>query len=216
MKSLILKDLYNIGHHSRSMLLMLLIFGVIFLPTNGLISYVIMCCVMCSMMIVTTFAFDENAKWTKYAVIMPVSKNQIVLSKFIVLLIFTVIGTLVGSIVGGIGGALIQVFDYARLEDWINLITTSGIGLVIAFFFGSIVIPLLYKYGAEKARVLSLVAFVLPVVACVGLYKVLLTLGFVFSDRLVFTGMMLSPVLVLIWSIFMYKISCKIFGQQEF
>lgn len=216
MKSLILKDLYNIGHNSRAMLFMLLVFGFIFLPTNGLISYIIMCCVMCSMMIVTTFSFDENAKWTAYAVIMPISKKQIVISKFIVLLIFTLIGAGIGFVIGTISGIVFQLFDYKSLEGWLNLISSTGVGFVVAFFFGSIVIPLLYKFGAEKARVLSLVAFVLPVVACVGLYKALVILGIVFSNTLIVIGLVLSPVFVLIWSILMYKISYRIFKEQEF
>ncbi|GAU78292.1 ABC-2 transporter permease [Fusibacter sp. 3D3] len=216
MKSLILKDVYNIGHNSRSMLLILILFMVLLLPVNGPISYIIMSCIMCSMMVVTTFAFDENAKWTNYAIIMPISKKQIVMSKFIVLLIFTTIGAGFGLVFGAIGGILFKKFDYMSLSGWLTLISAAGIGMVIAFFFGSIVIPLLYKFGAEKARILSIVAFALPVMVSLGLYQIMVTFGITFSNTAIVIGLVLSPFITVFWSIVMFKISCKTFNQQEF
>ena len=78
MKSLILKDLYNIGHNAKSMLLILLVFAVGLIMSSGVESYIISAGVLCSMMIVTTFTFDDNCKWSKYALIMPVCKKDIV------------------------------------------------------------------------------------------------------------------------------------------
>lgn len=56
MKSLILKDLYNIGHNTKSMLFILLVFAVAFIPTSGVGTYIFICGILCSMMIVTTFS----------------------------------------------------------------------------------------------------------------------------------------------------------------
>lgn len=75
MKSLILKDLYNIGHNAKSMLFILVIFAVAFIPTSGVEGYIFMCAILCSMMIVTTFSFDDTSKWTRYAMITPISKK---------------------------------------------------------------------------------------------------------------------------------------------
>ena len=73
MKSLVLKDLYNIGHNVRYMLLLLVIFAVAFIPTSGVTEYMFICAAMCSMMVVTTFSFDEQSRWARYAMIMPVA-----------------------------------------------------------------------------------------------------------------------------------------------
>ena len=51
MKSLVLKDLYNIGHNVRYMLLLLVIFAVAFIPTSGVTEYMFICAAMCSMMV---------------------------------------------------------------------------------------------------------------------------------------------------------------------
>ncbi len=61
MKSLILKDLYNIIHNSKSMLFILLFFAVVFLPSSGIQGYIYTCAILCSMMIVTTLSFDERS-----------------------------------------------------------------------------------------------------------------------------------------------------------
>lgn len=58
------------------------------------------------MMIVTTFSFDDSSKWTRYAMIMPVSKKELVAGKFMVLAIFCAIGSLFGLIIGFIGGLI--------------------------------------------------------------------------------------------------------------
>ena len=63
MKSLILKDFYNISHNAKSMFLILLVFAVAFLPTSGVQGYIFTCAILCSMMIVTTFSFDEHSNW---------------------------------------------------------------------------------------------------------------------------------------------------------
>lgn len=86
MKSLIIKDVYNILHNMKSLFLMLFVFLFLILPKGGAAAYAITCCILCAMMIVTTFSFDENAKWEKYAMVMPVSRKDLVLSKFVVLL----------------------------------------------------------------------------------------------------------------------------------
>ena len=71
MKSLVLKDLFNIGHNAKSMLFILVAFAAAFIPFSGVEGYIFECAILCSMMIVTTFSFDDNSKWTRYAMIMP-------------------------------------------------------------------------------------------------------------------------------------------------
>jgi ABC-2 type transport system permease protein len=86
MKSLIIKDFYNIGHNAKSMIFILLVLSFGLIPSSGTEGYIIMSGILCSMMIITTFSFDDQSKWLKYAMVMPVTKKDIVISKFIVLL----------------------------------------------------------------------------------------------------------------------------------
>ena len=117
MKSLILKDLYNIGHNAKSMLFVLAVLAIVFIPTSSVEGYIYISAILCSMMIVTTFIFDDTSKWSRYAMIMPVSKKDLVGGKFVVLTIFCLIGSLFGLAVALIGGFALKkvVFDLSGI-----------------------------------------------------------------------------------------------------
>lgn len=213
MKSLILKDLYNIGHNAKSMLFILVIFAVAFIPTSGVEGYIFMCAILCSMMIVTTFSFDDTSKWTRYAMITPISKKDLVAGKFIVLAIFCVIGSLFGMVVGAIGGVILKKvsFDLAGIGE---LLFLTLVAWVISLILGSISIPLVFKFGAEKGRVLILVSFLIPAAICFGIYQLLVILGVEMTDQL-FILLCCSPIVAFIWCYVMYQISYQIFAKQE-
>lgn len=214
MKSLILKDLYNIGHNAKSMLFILVIFAVAFIPTSDVGGYIFMCAILCSMMIVTTFSFDDTSKWTRYAMITPISKKDLVAGKYIVLAIFCVIGSLFGMVVGAIGGVILKKvsFDLAGIGE---LLFLTLVAWVISLILGSISIPLVFKFGAEKGRVLILVSFLIPAAICFGIYQLLVILGVEMTDQLIFILLCCSPIVAFIWCYVMYQISYQIFAKQE-
>lgn len=214
MKSLILKDLYNIGHNAKSMLLILLVFAVGLIMSSGVESYIISAGVLCSMMIVTTFTFDDNCKWSKYALIMPVCKKDIVKAKFIVLVIFCTVGVCVGTIFGVSGGLVMRKLVMS-MESIITMLFMAFVGLIVSVIFGSMSIPLVYKFGAEKGRMLLLVSFAVPLAICFIVYEILTLFGVEITDQLVFAILCVSPLIALIWVYIMYRISCSIFSKQE-
>jgi len=89
------------------------------------------------------------------------------------------------------------------------------ISWVIALIFGSMSIPLVFKFGAERGRVLLLVSFLIPAGICFGVYQLLATLGVALTDQLVFILLCCSPLLALAWCYVMYQISYRIFAKQE-
>lgn len=98
MKSLILKDIYNIAHNAKTMIAIWLVLAFCLIPSSGAGSFIVPSTLICSMMVVTTFSFDENSQWMKYAMIMPLSKEKLVASKFCVALIFSLTGALIGLV----------------------------------------------------------------------------------------------------------------------
>ena len=103
MKSLLLKDLYNISHNARSMLVVLIFLAFAIVPTSGPIPYMVMCAALCSMMIVTTFTFDDACGWTSYALVLPVSRSRLVLAKYAALAVFCTVGILFGLAASSLG-----------------------------------------------------------------------------------------------------------------
>jgi ABC-2 type transport system permease protein len=213
MKSLILKDLYNIGHNAKSMLFMLIVFAC-FIFSFDVSGYIFICAILCSAMIITTFAFDENSKWTRYAMIMPVSKKDIVAAKFIVLAIFCLIGCLFGLVVGSICGIAAGkiTLDLAGIGELLSFTLTA---LVISLIFGSLSIPLLFQFGPEKARLLMLVSFFVPTLIVAGIYKLLVMMGVQFTAQLSLILLCCSPIFAFLWCYGMFHISCRIFSKKE-
>lgn len=214
MKSLILKDLYNIAHNAKSMLFFLVVFAVAFIPTSGIAGYIFVSAIVCSMMIVTTFSFDDASKWTRYAMIMPISKRDLVVGKFIVLAVFCGLGVLSGLLIGSISGVIMRqvLFSPAGMGEMFLL---SLAAWAISFVLGSMSIPLAFRFGAEKGRVLLLVSFLVPAAICFGIYQLLIILGIELTDQLVFVLLCCSPVFALAWCSVMYQISYRIFLKKE-
>lgn len=196
------------------MLFILVVFAVAFIPTSGVTGYIFACAILCGMMIITTFSFDDSSKWAQYAMIMPVSKKDLVAGKFIVLVIFCFAGSLFGLVGGSIGGLIMKKisFDLAGIGDLLFLAVAAWI---IALIFGSMSIPLVFKFGAEKGRVLLVVSFLVPAAICVGVYQLLIILGVALTDRFVFALLCCAPIIALIWCYAAYQISCRIFAKQE-
>ncbi len=214
MKSLILKDLYNIGHNTKSMLFIMVVFAAVFIPSSGVEGYVCVCAILCSMMIVTTFSFDDASKWNQYAMIMPVSRKELVAGKFIVLAIFCAVGSLFGMVMGLAGGLILKKVSL-DLTGLGGLLFSALVAWVISLILGSMSIPLVFRFGAEKGRVLLLVSFLVPTAVCIGIYQLLIVLGIEITDR--FTGILLCclPAVALAWCYAMYQISYRIFAKQE-
>lgn len=215
MKSLILKDIYNIMHNMRSLALLLVLFIVLMVPHGGPSAYLITSCLLCSMMVMTTFSFDNTSKWEKYALVMPITKKDLVAAKFLVLLLFCIFGVVSGLVLGVAGGLLFKSFHLNSADDWLMLLMVAAAGLAIGIFFGSLVIPLLFKFGAEKARMLSIAAFAAPTAIGLGLYRLLAVFGISISDKFVTKLLYLSPLLVILWAYLMYRISLRIFQNQD-
>lgn len=214
MKSLILKDVFNILHNTKSMLFILGFFILIFIPSSGPESYLFVAAFLCSTMIVTTFSFDHYCHWTRYALIMPVTKKDIVMAKFMVLAIFCTVGSLFGCVVGIIGAFILNKAAFILSNIGELLLLTLG-AWSLSFIFGSISIPLILKFDMEKARLLMVVSFLIPGLICFGIFQLITALGVIFTDFLIAAILLCSPIIALLWGTLMYLVSYRIFLKSE-
>ena len=80
MKGLLLKDLVNLGKQARSLLLILVFYFVFALFGEDRTIFGGIISILMFMMVITSLAYDERAKWDRYALTMPVSRSLMVLS----------------------------------------------------------------------------------------------------------------------------------------
>ena len=101
------------------------------------------------------------------------------------------------------------------MEGIVTMLFMGFVGLIVSVIFGSMSIPLVFKYGAEKGRMLLLISFAVPLGICFMVYEILMMLGVKITDQLIFTILCASPLIAAIWIYIMYRISYRIFYKQE-
>ena len=212
MKSVVLKDLYNIKCNAKSVLVSFLILAVAMASTGVGVLY--SGAILCSSLIVSTFAYDDRCDWAKYAVVMPISRNELVAGKYAMLTLLVVGGMAVSFLASLVSNAITgQIpLNQSGLQE---LLISTLAALVFALAYGSIAIPLILRFGAEQGRILLLVALLVPAAVCFAVYQVGKWLGIVLTDQGVVLLVCGAAVAALVWMAVSYRISCGIFAKQE-
>ena len=212
MKSVVLKDLYNMRGNGKSVLISFLILAVAMASTGVGVLY--SGAILCSSLIVSTFAYDDRCDWAKYAVVMPISRNELVAGKYAMLTLLVVGGMAVSFQASLVSNAITgQIpLNQSGLQE---LLISTLAALVFALVYGSIAIPLILRFGAEQGRILLLVALLVPAAVCFAVYQVGKWLGIVLTDQGVVLLVCGAAVAALVWMAVSYRISCGIFAKQE-
>ena len=104
------------------------------------------------MMPISSFAYDELARWEKFAAALPVGRQGIVGAKYL----FAILLGGVAEVLAAAMGVILVVLRQAELgEILVTGLICVGIGLIM----NSILLPLLFKLGAEKGRMYTMAIF---------------------------------------------------------
>ncbi len=154
MKGLLLKDFYTITKQLKFFLLLIVCFALI--PNFSVSVFAV---VYAAMLPITTLAYDEQCKWNSLAVMMPYPPAFIVLSKYIIGLMGVVFATALSIV-----GYGIQTMVFHQADDgsfWFSLLT----GLCLSIILLAVNLPLMYRLGVEKGRLIFFVLIALFVFA---------------------------------------------------
>jgi len=206
MKGLILKDLLNLKGTFKTLGVMMLFFTVVFIPAgNNFIFGIII--FMFAMMVITTISYDDLARWDSYALTMPVTRKEIVLSKYLVLGILNIAGALLSLIVGFIG-TMIMGRSFS-----LEILAIIGVVFLIALIFGSVMLPLIYKFGAEKARLMLILCALIPTGLILLLEQLQIPIP---TDANPWMYLLILSAFTLAGLILSYGLSLKIYEKKEF
>ena len=104
----------------------------------------------------SAFAYDEQARWDKFAGASPVGRKGVVTARYLFALI------LLG--VGGIAAALVSLavvrFGKVAVAVWWEPLAVSALVCLAGVLLDSIILPVIFKFGSEKSRVISMIIFV--------------------------------------------------------
>ncbi|MCI8678198.1 MAG: ABC-2 transporter permease [Lawsonibacter sp.] len=168
-----------------------------------------------AVMPISAFAYDEQAKWDRYAMSLPLGRRGVVGARYLFVLgltLFTVAAGLAGT------ALLYLVHQADPLEMFVTLMVSTTIGLLIP----TILLPLSYKLGAERARPYLYAIIFIPIIAVVLLVKAgvldmsLLKGMDLLAPTALAGGAVLLPLAGLAALGVSYLISCRIAAGKEY
>lgn len=164
MKGLLLKDFYTLIKQMKLFLLMIVIFTLI--PGFSMAGFAI---VYAAMLPITALAYDERSKWAQLAAMMPYKPVQLVLSKYLlgyIVVAVTLALTLAAQTLTGFAkGAPIGEMD----------VFATCVTAVVALLIQAFNLPLMFRFGVEKGRMLLLIVVAMSVMAVMGSGAFLMT-----------------------------------------
>lgn len=150
MTGLILKDLLILRKTLRSYLFMLIVYaGIAFTGVWSADIVGVLLVVMVVMLPMNVFAYDKQAKWDTYGLALPVGRTKTVAARYLAVLIMFAASAVLTTVLGvalNIAGRMEE-----RLEEYL---LSCAICVVIAMLINAIMLPLLYKFGPERARIM--------------------------------------------------------------
>lgn len=149
MTGLIVKDLLCLRRNLFHYVLCVVIFGALVvsgvLDLNFFAGFLAM---MLSILPFTAFSMDHAAGWDSYGTTFPVKRSGIVAARYLTVLLMTVIGLVLALAGGGVLSLLGQPVD------WPNYVLTAVVAMGLGILLNAILLPLLYRFGADRAQVI--------------------------------------------------------------
>ena len=217
MKGLIIKDLCVIKNQMKTLLLVLAFF-VIFSIINEDATFILFLVPFYMIMIlITTFNYDEFNKWDSYCNSLPLSRKEIVKSKYILFNATSLIVLILGIIASLIIPNFIENITFESI--FASIIGVAfGICLVI-----SLLIPFYYKFGSQKGRIMLflcivILALLIGAITSLDIFNNIELMNLINNLNNLSLGMfalLLIIVTVIIMTI-SYYISIKIYSNKEF
>lgn len=148
MKGLLIKDVYLINKYCKVFILLIVVFVSISIFGNGNMFFTLYPCLISGILPMTLLTYDEREKWSEYAETLPYTRAQIVSAKYIIGLITTMSIIILIAIAQAIKMAIAKTFIF---NEYCTLIMTI---VSISLIVPAILLPFIFKFGAEKGRII--------------------------------------------------------------
>jgi ABC-2 type transport system permease protein len=207
MKGLLLKDFITMSKNSRTVFFIIaffMFFGFALRGTTDLIQLMIV--LLCSTMVINSFSCDAAAKWDKYVLSLPVTRKDVVLSKYILALILTGIGTVISLLMNTVFGIMNDSGD--QTEILMKCYTLFAVSMI----FLCLLLPLIFRFGVEKSRLFMLLVYIIPLIILIMLTE---SGVLQMSESIFLLILKLSPLVLLAVFWASYQISCRIYRNMD-
>ena len=172
--------------------------------------------VMLIMLPISAFAYDEQAKWDRYAMSLPIGRSRVVGARYLFTLLIVLV-SLAFALLAGVAVAVTGKGDL--MEVLVSALTTLAAGLLIA----DVLLPLCYKVGPERARPYLYALVFIPALGLFLAYRMGIHIDTSWLDRMAQSspaavlGLFSLPLLAALALTFVsYLISCRVAAGKEY
>ncbi len=159
MKGLITKEFINISKNFWVIGALIIFYGAISFITDSPSSFSGLFTLIFAMYMLSTYSLDEMAKWDVYALTMPLTRDNLVQGKYLMMIILSFMGFLLNTVV------LLALNILTKAENLFEDIEIAVGGAVLVILFYSIIIPFITKLGIVKARLFFIIIYLVPFLA---------------------------------------------------
>lgn len=151
MKGLLLKDFYMAKRYFGWF--MLVIAGMLIMSclVEDMQIFLIYPMIVSNIIPVSLIAYDEHDKWSQYSGTLPYTRAQVVTGKYLVSVCLGVAFFLLSMAVASVR---MQMYGQFIMEAWMRI---GVIVLILGCLAPILMLPVVFKFGAEKGRVIYLV-----------------------------------------------------------
>ena len=149
MTGLILKDLLILRKTLRSYLFMLIVYvGIAFTGVWSADIVGVLLVVMVVMLPMNVFAYDKQAKWDTYGLALPVGRTKTVAARYLCVLLLCLLSVGLTAILG------VMLYAAGRVEEPVEFLVSCSVMGMMSVLVNAIMLPFLYKFGPERARMM--------------------------------------------------------------
>ena len=149
MTGLILKDFLILRKTLRSYLFMLVVYvGIAFTGVWSADIVGVLLVVMVVMLPMNVFAYDKQAKWDTYGLALPVGRTKTVAARYVCVLLLCLLSVGLTAILG------MMLYAAGRVEEPVEFLVSCSVTGLMAVLVNAIMLPFLYKFGPERARMM--------------------------------------------------------------
>ena len=206
MRGLLLKDWYYMKNYCKVFWGIIVVFIIAACFTEGKQFFLYYPCILSGMISMTLIAYEEKEGWNVYAGTLPISRTQIVSSKYMVSLIFS------GFVVAAMLLVQLATMLYRQAFDGFGMINLATSLIPLSLLPTAILLPFIYKFGAEKGR---MVYYVVVGLFC-GLFIVLGNMG-IFETSLAsikYSNVVLCSIAIVVFGI-SWLLSIGFYQEKE-
>lgn len=212
MLGLLYRDLINLKPSIKTTVISIVLLTVVFVIMEFGMAVAILLPMELAFISIGTFQWDAALSWRKAAGILPVRKEDIVLTKYIVFTIMMIAGMLLGLVFGYV---YMTLTDFALSNQHFTLLKAAALGVTLPLSFATLFFPCAFYFKGEKLdmAMISCVTIMFVIIAAGALLIKYTTIDFQYSDL---TGFIYaSTVVSIVLFLASYFVSVWIFKKKE-